>query len=48
MLSSEKDRLAAELAKRYSAFEAALFRDQRSYRFRSSYSSGRQAGAMPN
>ena len=29
--TSEKDRLAAEVAERYSAFEAALFQDKRSY-----------------
>jgi hypothetical protein len=31
MPTSGKDRLAAEVAERYSAFEAALFRDKRGY-----------------
>jgi hypothetical protein len=31
---SEKDRLAEEVAKRYSAFEKALFRDKRKYPLR--------------
>ena len=31
MPTSEKDRLAAEVGERYSVFEAALFRDKRSY-----------------
>ena len=31
MPTSEKDRLAAKVAERYSAFEAALFQDKRSY-----------------
>ncbi len=31
MLASEKDRLAAEVARRYSAFEEALFGDKQKY-----------------
>ena len=42
---SEKDRLAAEVAERYSAFEEALFRDKRRYplqEFKSFWEVGRR------
>ena len=42
---SEKDRLAAEVAERYSAFEEALFRDKRRYplpEFKSFWEAGRR------
>ncbi len=42
---SEKDRLAAEVAERYSAFEEALFGDKRKYplqEFKASWEAGRR------
>jgi len=45
MPDSEKDRLAAEVAERYSAFEEALFRDKRRYplpEFKSFWEAGRR------
>jgi hypothetical protein len=49
MLDSEKDRLATEVAERYSAFEEVLFRDKRRYpppEFKSFWEAGRRYAEM--